>query len=51
MIQAGAGTKNRPMEVNEGDVILYEPLNSMTVELEEGDFDLIDSSNVIHIEG
>ena len=46
----GTGTGNKPMEVMENDVVIYEPLVAVEVEVDGEKFDLIDSGNVIHIE-
>lgn len=45
----GVGTKNKPMEVVVGDVVQYEPLSAVEIDIEGEKFDLIDSANVIHI--
>lgn len=47
----GTGTGNKPMEVVEGDVVLYEPLVAVEIDIDGEKFDLIDSVNVIQIEG
>lgn len=51
VVQIGTGTGNKPMEVVEGDVVLYEPLVAVEIDIEGEKFDLIDSVNVIQIEG
>jgi len=49
VVQVGPGTGNKPMEVVEGDVITYESLSAVEIEIGNEKLDLIDSSNIIHI--
>lgn len=49
VVHTGSGTLNKPMEVSKDEIILYDSLAVVPVEIDGDNFDLIDSSEIIHI--